>query len=62
MWNAEQTRQIEDAQRATPKGTVEKFRRLAAAISDVTEVGTRTGTGTSTFDMLKPETRSLLNL
>ena len=60
MWNIEQTKQIEEAQRAAPKETLEQFRTLASAISDITEVGARDGS--SSYDMLKSETRALLKL
>lgn len=60
MWTAEQTREIQAARRAFPNATVKQFRRLAAAISDLIEVGSQESA--STYDMLKPETRATLKL
>ena len=60
MWNTVQINQIADARRTVPNETVQEFRMLAAAISDVTELGARREP--CTFDMLRPETRALLKL
>jgi hypothetical protein len=59
MWTPAQEREIAIARNSAPSRSIDDFRALSAALSDVYRVGMHER---SSFELLDPDTRALLGL